>query len=539
VEGDAAGNKILNTGESQKAPPSFIASGPNGKPSLNFGIGGSGETRDLRSLIIDDADNLDGSAGISLFVVFKRNEQYADFAAVFQKRNITAGADQEAYTFEFNGGSNPHQMQMVFNKDLFLRNNYEFTDDSYYIVNTELNGDYQKALFMTNGVLEKSSNYSKIVNATDATAIVGGFQGMDIAEVILYRKGLNAAQNAIVSNYLSAKYGIDLTYPGAAANGKLYTSTEFTDDMIGIGKKLWIDGVTEHEHTWSSGAGLTLQANSSLAVDNFVLAAHNGMQVKTLSNWERHWNVEVLGASPNVTIGFNFKAIGFDAPADISEYKLYYDDGNGFEDLGLAGSKEGNTVLYDVTEIKSGVYTIATGKPGAIAAPTFDPPAGTYTEEQNVTISSATEGATIYYTMDGTDPTDQSPVYSAPVVISKSTTLKAIAVKDEESSIVSEALYDMNVLGLEDLSNISRISLYPNPVHSGNFNVELSNDLSGEVSIRVMDYTGRTQTFITRKKLDNSMIQTIETSGWSDGIYLVEIVQNGTHRSVLKMIKED
>jgi hypothetical protein len=35
------------------------------------------------------------------------------------------------------------------------------------------------------------------------------------------------------------------------------------------------------------------------------------------------------------------------------------------------------------------------------------------------------------------------------------------------------------------------------------------------------------------------MIQTIETSGWSDGIYLVEIVQNGTHRSVLKMIKED
>ena len=34
------------------------------------------------------------------------------------------------------------------------------------------------------------------------------------------------------------------------------------------------------------------------------------------------------------------------------------------------------------------------------AAPTADPPAGTYGGTQNVTLSTVTEGATVYYTKD-------------------------------------------------------------------------------------------------------------------------------------------
>ncbi|HEY2860686.1 MAG TPA: chitobiase/beta-hexosaminidase C-terminal domain-containing protein [Terracidiphilus sp.] len=53
------------------------------------------------------------------------------------------------------------------------------------------------------------------------------------------------------------------------------------------------------------------------------------------------------------------------------------------------------------------------------ATPTFNPTAGLYAAAQPVTISSATAGATIYYTTDGTVPTASSALYSAPVVISK------------------------------------------------------------------------------------------------------------------------
>jgi hypothetical protein len=66
------------------------------------------------------------------------------------------------------------------------------------------------------------------------------------------------------------------------------------------------------------------------------------------------------------------------------------------------------------------------GTPRA-ATPTFAPPAGTYTSPQSVTIASATPGAAIYYTTDGSDPTMASAAYASPVAVSASSTLKAIA----------------------------------------------------------------------------------------------------------------
>ena len=75
------------------------------------------------------------------------------------------------------------------------------------------------------------------------------------------------------------------------------------------------------------------------------------------------------------------------------------------------------------------------------ATPTFSPAAGTYASAQNVTISCATEGATIHYTTDGTEPTASSAVYASAINVSTTTTIKAIAVKDEMESEVATAVY--------------------------------------------------------------------------------------------------
>jgi sugar lactone lactonase YvrE len=66
--------------------------------------------------------------------------------------------------------------------------------------------------------------------------------------------------------------------------------------------------------------------------------------------------------------------------------------------------------------------------PGPAAAPTFSLLAGTYSGSQTVTISDTTQGATIYYTTDGSTPTTASTVYSGSITVSASETLQAIAV---------------------------------------------------------------------------------------------------------------
>jgi M6 family metalloprotease-like protein len=64
------------------------------------------------------------------------------------------------------------------------------------------------------------------------------------------------------------------------------------------------------------------------------------------------------------------------------------------------------------------------------ATPVADPVSGTaFDSDIIVSLSTTTVGSTIYYTLDGTEPTTASTVYTAPITISQTTTLKAIAKK--------------------------------------------------------------------------------------------------------------
>ena len=75
------------------------------------------------------------------------------------------------------------------------------------------------------------------------------------------------------------------------------------------------------------------------------------------------------------------------------------------------------------------------------ATPTFSPAAGAVKEGTKVTISSTTEGATIYYTTDGTTPTTSS-TQGTTVTINEACTVNAIAVKEGmDNSAVATAKY--------------------------------------------------------------------------------------------------
>jgi hypothetical protein len=98
--------------------------------------------------------------------------------------------------------------------------------------------------------------------------------------------------------------------------------------------------------------------------------------------------------------------------------------------VGVSSSKYYNTLIGSIEEVV-----------GAVASPSFSLAEGLYSGAQTVTITSATPGASIYYTTDGTSPTTASTPYTTPITINTSTTLKAIAVVGSDISTVTTASY--------------------------------------------------------------------------------------------------
>jgi len=99
------------------------------------------------------------------------------------------------------------------------------------------------------------------------------------------------------------------------------------------------------------------------------------------------------------------------------------------------------------------------------ATPTFNPEAGQVAANTKVAISCTTQGATIYYTTDGSAPTTSSSVYSAQITVAAAMTIKALAVKNgyKDSAVASATYTIQGQGGGEDYSTVctSNVTLTP------------------------------------------------------------------------------
>ena len=129
---------------------------------------------------------------------------------------------------------------------------------------------------------------------------------------------------------------------------------------------------------------------------------------------------------------------------------VWSSDGTGSGTSGASASWEGSATEVVMTRpsgsghwrLQAITVTYTAGGTPTCYAPTFSPAAGTYFSAQSVEISTTTEGATIYYTVDGSDPTGESTAYTEAITVSKTTTIKAIAVRDGyNNSSVASATY--------------------------------------------------------------------------------------------------
>jgi glucose/arabinose dehydrogenase len=83
------------------------------------------------------------------------------------------------------------------------------------------------------------------------------------------------------------------------------------------------------------------------------------------------------------------------------------------------------------------VVAVASYTATQVATPVFDPASGPITNGTPLTITCATPGSTIFFTLDGSSPTTNSPLYSGPIAINGGITVQAFAV---ESNYVNSAI---------------------------------------------------------------------------------------------------
>ena len=106
---------------------------------------------------------------------------------------------------------------------------------------------------------------------------------------------------------------------------------------------------------------------------------------------------------------------------------------------------EGFVSCYNTTiQLLPIKITTQSGKE-VVAAPVIAPNGGAISVDAEITISCETEGASIYYTIDGTEPSaENGTLYEVPFTLAEDATVKAIAVAEGmENSSVTEAAFTL------------------------------------------------------------------------------------------------
>ncbi|HEV2576218.1 MAG TPA: chitobiase/beta-hexosaminidase C-terminal domain-containing protein [Acidobacteriaceae bacterium] len=185
---------------------------------------------------------------------------------------------------------------------------------------------------------------------------------------------------------------------------------------------------TEASGPGSSGsASVTGFATGQLAPPTFSPAAGTYNAVQTVNIYDQTPGVSIYYTTDNSTPTTSSNL--YSGPITVSST----------ETINAIATSSASGVT--TSSVASAAYTIQL----PAATPTFLPVGGSYAAAQTVTISDATSGATIYYTTDGSTPTTSSKVYSAPIAVSSSEVVKAIAAASgSPNSNVGAATYLIN-----------------------------------------------------------------------------------------------
>jgi len=162
---------------------------------------------------------------------------------------------------------------------------------------------------------------------------------------------------------------------------------------------LYINGASPTKPAVAFGGGINLQSSDIFAVHIAYDGATLTMTITDTTNvsqtFTTSWAIDIPGTvgGPTAFIGFTGATGFYIAIQDILNWTF---------------------------------VSNFSGQP-TTATPVISPSTGTYTPPQTVSITDATSGSSIFYTLDGSQPTSSSTRYTGTFSVSSTTTVKAIA----------------------------------------------------------------------------------------------------------------
>lgn len=261
------------------------------------------------------------------------------------------------------------------------------------------------------------------------------------------------SKNSKASDLVFSTTGIS----GTIASVKINAKTDSNDGTIAVsvgGTNYSNNGSTDavsltksytsYSFTGTSSGEIDITFNSVIYLNSITITYSSGPTDPTFNI-----SPETIDVNGTATITYPEELTDIVFTSSNESVATVTDNGSGTATV--TGKKGGNVTITATWGATDNYNASATGGStvgsvivnSSVAMPTITPATGTYTEAQTVEITAVT-GATIYYTTNGNDPTTSSSVYSGTFTVKNTTTVKAIAVIDGESSNVATSVISID-----------------------------------------------------------------------------------------------
>lgn len=262
-------------------------------------------------------------------------------------------------------------------------------------------------------------------------------------EVTLGAPTKPAVPEAVPGDDTTFTVSVTVTLTAGENGTKIYYTTDSTSP---------VDSPTRQEYTGP------LTFTSTTRLDAIVQKGQATSDIGTFIYTQVEPPEPVTADPGDGTVFTTSQAVTLDTATDTAEIRYTTD---GTNPTATSQLYVGALTFTDTTQVRalaeedgvvSAIRIFNYVKDGDVVPPVADPPGGEFESTETVELSSATAGATIYYTLDGSEPTDASIEYTGVFNLTASAVVKAYATFDGNDSLAVEWVFTRTTPSCPDLS---------------------------------------------------------------------------------------